>query len=172
MFFLEVVDPDTGEMVPPGEEGHLCQTPLWTGHATPFLRWNAGDIVRYVEHGDSGGRFADLFPMIKHARRTTGFFKIRGVNINHAEFEDFIFSIPPVNDFQALLVTDENDLETLNVRIEVRRGEDNAAIAGDLAERVKSVFEVSPRIEVLEIGTLARLFESSIKAPRFVDQRT
>jgi len=53
----------------------------------------------------------------------------------------------------------------------VRRGEDNAAIAGDLAERVKSVFEVSPRIEVLEIGTLARLFESSIKAPRFVDQR-
>ncbi len=171
MFFLEVVDPDTGEMLPPGQEGHLCQTPLWTGHATPFLRWNAGDIVTFVEQGDSGGQFADLFPMIRHANRTTGFFKIRGVNINHAEFEDFVFAIPPVNDFQALLVTDDNDLETLVVRIEIRRGEDEDAIAADMGMRIKNIFEVSARIEVLEIGSLARLFESSIKAPRFVDER-
>ena len=171
MFLLEVIDPETGEMLAPGSEGHLCQTPLWTNHATPFLRWNAGDIVTYVERGSSGGQFADLFPMIRHANRTTGFFKIRGVNINHAEFEDFVFSIPPVNDFQAVLVTDDNDLETLNVRIEVRRGEDADAIAADMAERIKMIFEMSARIDVLEIGTLARLFESSIKAPRFVDER-
>ena len=171
MFFIEVVDPETGEMLPPGEEGHLCQTPLWTGHATPFLRWNAGDVVRYVEHGESGGRFADLFPMIRHANRTTGFFKIRGVNVNHAEFEDFVFAVPPVNDFQAVLVTDDDDLETLNVRIEVRRGEDAGEIAAALAGRIKTTFEVTPRMEVLEIGTLAKLFESSIKAPRFVDER-
>ena len=171
MFLLEVIDPETGEMLAPGSKGHLCQTPLWTNHATPFLRWNAGDIVTYVERGSSGGQFADLFPMIRHANRTTGFFKIRGVNINHAEFEDFVFSIPPVNDFQAVLVTDDNDLETLNVRIEVRRGEDADAIAADMAERIKMVFDMSARIDVLEIGTLARLFESSIKAPRFVDER-
>jgi len=171
MFFLEVVDPETGEMLEPGSEGHMCQTPLWTGHATPFLRWNAGDIVTFVEHGASGGQFADLFPMIRHANRTTGFFKIRGVNINHTEFEDFVFSIPAVNDFQAVLVTDDNDLETLTVRIEVRRGEDSAAIAAEMTDRIKAVFEMSARIDVLEIGTLARLFESSIKAPRFVDER-
>ena len=171
MFFIEVVDPDTGEILPEGEEGHLCQTPLWTGNATPFLRWNAGDIVRYVDKGESDGRFADLFPMIQHANRTTGFFKIRGVNVNHAEFEDFIFATPPVNDFQAVLVTEDSDLETLNVRIEVKRDEDSAAVAADLERRIKSTFEISPRIEVLEIGTLARLFETSIKAPRFVDDR-
>jgi len=107
----------------------------------------------------------------RHEVRAPGFLKIRGVNINHAEFEDFVFSIPPVNDFQAVLVTDDNDLETLNVRIEVRRGEDADAIAADMAERIKMVFEMSARIDVLEIGTLARLFESSIKAPRFVDER-
>jgi len=107
----------------------------------------------------------------RHEVRAPGFFKIRGVNINRAEFEDFVFSIPPVNDFQAVLVTDDNDLETLNVRIEVRRGEDADAIAADMAERIKMVFEMSARIDVLEIGTLARLFESSIKAPRFVDER-
>lgn len=171
MFHIEVVDPDTGAPVEPGGEGHLCQTPLWTNHATPFLRWNSGDLVRLVERGGSSGRFADLFPMIQHANRTTGFFKIRGVNINHAEFEDFIFAMPPINDFQAVLVTDAGDLETLNVRIEVRRGEDAGAVADMLAREVKTTFEVSPRIDVLEIGTLARLFESSIKAPRFVDER-
>ncbi|MEX2455450.1 MAG: AMP-binding protein [Rhodospirillaceae bacterium] len=172
MFHIEVVDPDTGIPVAPGEEGHLCQTPLWTNHATPFLRWNSGDLVRLVEQGASSGPFAVLFPMIQHANRTTGFFKIRGVNINHAEFEDFIFAMPPINDFQAVLVTDSGALETLTVRIEVRRGEDSGGVADLLARQIKSTFEVSPRIDVLEIGTLARLFESSIKAPRFVDERT
>ena len=127
--------------------------------------------MTYVERGNSGGQFAELFPMIRHTNRTTGFFKIRGVNINHAEFEDFVFSMPPVNDFQAVLVTDDNDLETLSVRIEVRRGEDADAVAAGMADRIKATFEVSARIDVLEIGTLARLFESSIKAPRFVDER-
>ncbi|MEE2997512.1 MAG: AMP-binding protein [Pseudomonadota bacterium] len=171
MFFIEVIDPATGEILPEGEEGNLCQTPLWTGNATPFLRWNAGDIVRYVERGKSDGPFADLFPMIQHANRTTGFFKIRGVNINHAEFEDFIFATPPINDFQAVLVTDDSDLETLNIRIEVKRDEDSSVVAADLEYRVKATFEITPRIEVLKVGTLARLFETSIKAPRFVDER-
>ena len=171
MFFLEVVDPENGDILPPGSEGHLCQTPLWTNHATPFLRWNAGDIVTLVEQGTSDGIFAELFPMIRHANRTTGFFKIRGVNINHAEFEDFVFSMPAVNDFQAVLVTDASDLETMEVRIEVARGENGEAVSAEMTDRIKSIFEVSARIGVLEIGTLARTFESSIKAPRFVDGR-
>ena len=45
MFFIEVVDPDTGKSLPEGEVGTLCVTPLWTNHATPFLRWNSGDLV-------------------------------------------------------------------------------------------------------------------------------
>ena len=68
-------------------------------------------------------------------------------------------------------MTDDDDLETLNVRIEVRRGEDADAIAAEMAERIKMIFEMSARIDVLEIVTPARLFESSIKAPRFVDER-
>ena len=45
--------------------------------------------------------------MIRHARRTTGFFKIRGVNVNHSEFEDFMFRYPEINDFQGVLITDD-----------------------------------------------------------------
>ena len=151
--------------------GEIVAHPVHIGAGYLARHMHAGDIVTFVEHGTSGGQFGDLFPMIRHADRTTGFFKIRGVNINHTEFEDFVFSIPAVNDFQVVLVTDDNDLETLNVRTEVRRGEDSAAIAAAMADRIKAVFEMSARIDVLEIGTLARLFESSIKAPRFVDER-
>ena len=171
MFFIEVVDPDTGEMRLDGEEGHLCQTPLWTGHATPFLRWNAGDIVEYIDKGASGGRFAELFPMIRHTNRTTGFFKIRGVNVNHTEFEDFVFSKSAVNDFQAVLVTDDDQLETLDVLIEVRRGDNQTLVADDLAVGIKRSFEITPRVQIINVGTLAKQFENSIKAPRFVDKR-
>ena len=171
LFYVETVDPKTGEQLPEGEVGTFCVTPLWTGHATPFLRWNSGDMVSFHEHGKSSGEFAELFPMIRHASRTSGFFKIRGVNINHAEFEDFMFRIPEINDFQGVLVTGESGLESLRVRVEIKRGADTGKIVKALAAKIKRIFEVNAEIQVLDLGTLARAFESSIKAPRFVDER-
>ena len=172
MFFIEVVDGSTGAPMPEGEVGTLCVTPLYTNHATPFLRWNSGDIVSMHERGESEGRVADLYPMIRHAQRASGFFKIRGVNLNHSEFEDFMFGHAEVNDFQAVMETDSDDLETLRIRIEVKRSEDKDAVAAQVADNVKRVFEMSARVELLDLGTLGADFESSIKAPRFVDQRT
>ncbi len=171
MYFCEVIDPDSGEQLPDGEVGTFCVTPLMTNHATPFLRWNSGDIVSLHQNGDSEGAFARLFPMIRHAHRTTGFFKVRGVNVNHSEFEDFMFRIPQVQDFQAILITEESAIETLKVLIEVRRGEDLDQVAGQISRAIKTAFEVQPAVETLELGTLAQRFESSVKAPRFVDQR-
>src|ERR1700691_1630582 len=106
MYFIEVVDPDSGRPLPEGEIGTLCVTPLWTNHATPFLRWNSGDLVSFASRSAGTGRFAELFPVIKHANRTTGFFKVRGVNVNYADFEDFMFRNPAVLDFQAILETE------------------------------------------------------------------
>ncbi len=171
LFYVETVAPATGEQLEEGEVGTFCVTPLWTGHATPFLRWNSGDMVSFHEHGKSKGKFAELFPMIRHARRTTGFFKIRGVNINHAEFEDFMFGIAEINDFQGVLVTDESGLETLRVRVEIKRGAATDKIVKALAGKIKRTFEVNPEIQILDLGTLAKAFERSIKAPRFVDER-
>ena len=59
--------------------------------------------------------------MIRHANRTTGFFKVRGVNVNHAEFEDMMFRNADVLDFQAVLETEpKTDLENLRVLIEIK----------------------------------------------------
>jgi phenylacetate-CoA ligase len=172
LFYVEVVDPDTGRQVPAGEVGTFCVTPLWTNHATPLLRWNSGDLVSLIDRSAGSGPFAELFPVIRHASRTTGFFKIRGVNVNHAEFEDFIFRNPSVTDFQAVLETDPaTDLEQLRVLIEVKRDLDPQAVVATVREDVKRTFEVVPIVDVLALGTLAAEFERSVKAPRFVDRR-
>jgi phenylacetate-CoA ligase len=172
MYFIEVVDPDTGRALPEGEVGTLCVTPLWTNHATPFLRWNSGDLVSFASQSAGTGRFAELFPVIKHANRTTGFFKIRGVNVNHAEFEDMMFRNADVLDFQAVLETEaKTDRESLRVLIEIKGSCEPQAACAKVAAVVKSMFEVSPAVQVLERGSLAVEFERSLKAPRFVDRR-
>jgi phenylacetate-CoA ligase len=172
MYFVEAVDPDTGAPVPEGEIGTLCVTPLWTNHATPFLRWNSGDLISFVPRSKGNGTYADLFPMIRHANRTTGFFKVRGVNVNHAEFEDLMFRNAEVLDFQAVLETeDKTGREGLRVLIEVKGTCDAETARAQVAEAVKRTFEFSPQVELLQRGTLATEFERSLKAPRFVDRR-
>ena len=166
---FEVVDEKTGLPVPEGSEGLMVITPLWINTATPFLRWSSGDIVTIRNETTLDGPFS-VFPVMRHAHRTAGFFKIRGINMNHAEFEDFIFRMPEVNDFKVELVT-VADRENLKLMIEVKRGLDGSGVSGKVAEAVRRTFEVRPDVEVLPIGTLAREFESSVKAPRFVDRR-
>jgi phenylacetate-CoA ligase len=169
MFLIEVLDPDSHEPVKEGAVGALVVTPLWTNTITPFLRWNSGDLVTWQRGDDDSGPFS-VFPLVKHAHRTSGFFKIRGININHADFEDFIFRNVDISDFKAELVS-ERDLEILVVWIEVRRGVDQAMAAERLQAAVRERLELTPRIVAVEAGTLAKEFEASVKTPRFVDRR-
>lgn len=75
--------------------------------------------------------------MIRHANRTPGFFKIRGVNVNHAEFEDMMFRLEAVDDFQAVLETDAaTGRKDLRILVEIRR-------------------EAAPEIEVQPQGRVA-----------------
>lgn len=171
LYHIEVVDVETGREVPEGEIGTLCVTPLWTNHATPFLRWNSGDLVRRIERASGSGPYAELFPVIHHANRTTGFFKLRGVNVNHAEFEDMMFRQHAISDFQAVLFTTERGLEEMKILIEVKNDADPAAVCAQVAAEVKRVFEVATHVELLPRGTLAALFEKTLKAQRFHDER-
>ena len=169
MFVVEVLDPDTYLPVAEGNVGCLVVTPLWTNNVTPFLRWSSGDLVTWQRGDDDTGPFS-VFPLIKHAHRTSGFFKIRGVNINHSDFEDFIFRNVDISDFKAELVT-ERDLDAMVLSVEVRRGVDATAMVEALTSAVRNQFEVTPRIVVVETGSLAKEFEASVKMPRFSDRR-
>lgn len=169
LFYVEVLDPQTHAPVPPGEVGALVVTPLFTNAITPFLRWMSGDMVTLRDDARGDGPFS-VFPVLRHAHRTSGFFKVRGVNINHGEFEDFVFALAAVNDFKCEAVT-LGDLDALRVSIEVKRGADIAATVALVQREVKRVFEIAPIVETLEPGALAREFESAIKAPRMRDLR-
>ncbi len=169
MFLIEVLHPETWQPVAEGEIGTLVTTPLWTNHATPFLRWNSGDLVTWRRPGIGDGPYA-VFPLLRHAHRTTGFFKVRGVNVNHAEFEDFMFADPAINDFKCEIVT-VGDLEAMRVSFEATRGSDAVTVKSALGLRIKAVFEVTADLVLLEPGTLAREFEGTVKAARFIDRR-
>lgn len=169
LFHVEVVDPDTREPVPDGTVGALVVTPLFTNNCTPFLRWLTGDLVTMRGEVDGDGPFS-VFPVIKHAHRTSGFFKIRGININHGEFEDFVFRDATVNDFKCEAVT-EHDLDVLRVFVELKRDVEPGPALNRIAGDIKRVFEVTPEVDLLPAGTLAKEFEAAIKAPRIVDRR-
>jgi phenylacetate-CoA ligase len=169
LYYIEVLDPKSFEPVKEGETGTLVVTALQTNNVTPFLRWSSGDLVSYSEADDGAGPFS-VFPRIKHAHRTAGFFKVRGVNLGHQDLEDFIFRHQEIGDFRAEAMND-GGLDFLKLSVEVRRGVEAAELARRLAAEVKEKFELQPEIVVLETGTLAREFEANIKAARFVDRR-
>jgi phenylacetate-CoA ligase len=165
LFYVEVVDESSGEPVPEGEVGSLVVTPLWNNSMTPFLRWCSGDLVSFSSKGEGDGPWS-VFPMLRHARRTVGFFKVRGVNINHAELEDALLRLPEVVDFRAEVTAAEsgNDVLHLYVEMRIERGE-------RIIEAIKSTFQVTPKVTLLPRGTIARDFEAAVKPPRFVDKR-
>jgi len=169
MYFVEVLDPKTHEPVKEGEIGTLIVTALWSNNVTPFLRWSSGDLVTYSEADDGVGPFS-VFPRVKHAHRTTGFFKVRGVNLGHQDLEDFMFRHLEIGDFRAEAMN-EGGNDFLRLSIEVRLGADGAGVAKALAGQLREKFELMPQVVVLETGTLAKEFEANVKAARFIDRR-
>ena len=169
LYFIEVLDPKTLEPAREGEVGTLVVTSLWSNNVTPFLRWSSGDLVTYSEADDGRGPFS-VFPRVKHAHRTAGFFKIRGVNLGHQDLEDFMFRHLEIGDFRAEAVN-EGDNDILRLCIELKRGSDAQRISTEISLQIKNKFELSPQVVVLETGTLAREFEANVKAARFVDRR-
>jgi phenylacetate-CoA ligase len=170
LFFVEVVDPQSGQPVREGEVGALVVTPLFTNNITPFLRWMSGDMVTLRRDVNGSGPFS-VFPVLRHAHRTSGFFKVRGININHVEFEDFMLALGPINDFKCEAIRDDDDLDALRVSVELKRGTSAADAVKLVEQETKRVFELTPSVIVLQPGALALEFEAAIKAPRVRDLR-
>jgi len=162
-FYLEVLD-ENNQPVPEGEVGSLVVTPLWNNCMTPFLRWSSGDLVSMTSQGKGDGPWS-VFPMLRHARRTVGFFKVRGVNINHADLEDAMFRDPDVVDFRAE-VYESSGNDVLHLHVETRSGQKQTIV-----EATRKTFQVTPEVTLLPRGAIAKDFEAAVKAPRFVDKR-
>ena len=170
LFYCEVVDEVTGEPVPEGSVGALVMTALFNNNVTPFLRWYSGDLIS-ISPPAGGSDPWSLFPTMRHARRTVGFFKVRGININHNELEDLMFYNPGITDFKAEVLSSQTGLDVLRLIVEPKRGLDHDDMRNSICDAFANQFQVTPEVLFVEAGTLGKEFEASIKAARFIDRR-
>ncbi|MEM8854484.1 MAG: hypothetical protein AAGD34_12350, partial [Pseudomonadota bacterium] len=105
----------------------------------------------------------------KHTHRTAGFVKVRGVNIGFTDFEDLMFRTPEVADFR-VAITFDGTADHLKLFMEPAPAAP-ADATDTVAGIIKHTFEITPDIEVVAPGSIAKSFEGSFKPPRFKDER-
>jgi phenylacetate-CoA ligase len=169
-FYPEIIDPETGEVLPDGEEGELVFTSL-TKEAFPVIRYRTRDLTRLLPPT------ARSFRRIgKITGRSDDMLIIRGVNVFPTQIEEQILRDKRLAGNYQLVVTRDGHLDNLEVRCEVQRDlsgklaqADIQAIAKELQHRIKTVIGVSTKITVMEFDAIPRTLVG--KAKRVLDER-
>lgn len=170
LFRFEVVDEVSLEPVPEGATGVLVVTPLYTNNATPFIRWVSGDLVS-LDHGRCDCRSAyGHLPVLRLAGRTIGFFKIRGVNINHRELEDLLLANADVADYRVTARLD-GDREILEIEVEPALRANPVALAEAVKAQAAGAFGLAPTVTIAPTGLIATELQTQVKQTRVFDRR-
>jgi len=170
-FLAEIVDPDTGEILPYGQEGELVITTL-TKEAFPVLRYRTHDLTVLDPARCECGR--TLARMRKVRQRTDDMLIIRGVNVFPSQIEDVLFRIEGVRPHYLIVVDRKKNLDDLEVRIEVEDAvfsdimADMVAFQRGVADKLQSVLGLRARITLVEPGAIER---SAGKTQRVLDHR-
>ena len=165
--YPEVLDKSTLEPVGEGETGVLVVTPLVTNNATPFLRWNTGEVVTMRSMKRRRSPF-DVFPIIKHVHRAGGRLEVRGVSIGIGDLEDVLWGAPEVADFRCEVVS-EGEGDELDLHLEVHPGAERVVIEKRVAELVYRAVGLQPRVKAAGRGEIARAFGRDLRLERFRD---
>ncbi|MCK8517851.1 phenylacetate--CoA ligase family protein [Methanoculleus sp. 7T] len=168
----EVVDPDTGEVLPPGERGELVVTILQK-EAFPMMRYRVGDITVLDEGPCACGR---THPRIRRIQgRVDDMLIVRGINVFPSQVEHALLEIPEVGRHFQIVVDRKGALDTMLVRVEVSEEAfsdkitDLMVIKKMVEYRLKSALNVGVAVELVEPGTLPR-FEG--KSKKVIDRRS
>jgi len=164
-FYPEVVDPETGEVLPDGERGELVFTSL-TKQALPVVRYRTRDLTRLLP-----GTARTMRRMERVTGRTDDMMVLRGVNVFPSQVEELLLRVPGLSPHYQLELTRPGRLDELTVRVEAREARplaERARLAGELCRLVKEGIGVTVSCEVLEPGDVQR---SEGKAQRVVDRR-
>jgi phenylacetate-CoA ligase len=165
-FLPEIVDPQTGAVLPDGEPGELVLTSL-TKQALPVIRYRTGDLTCLLPPTARPMRRIQ-----KILGRCDDMLIVRGVNVFPTQIEELILQTPSLAPHYVLELTREGPLDALAVHVEAA---DAAALAfaaraaDALVQQVKSMIGISVRVEVREPGSIER---SIGKAKRVIDKRS
>jgi phenylacetate-CoA ligase len=165
-FYPEVVDPETGAVLPDGERGELVFTSL-TKEALPVIRYRTRDLTRLLP-----GTARSMRRMEKVTGRTDDMIILRGVNLFPTQVEELILRIPGLSPHYQCVLTRPNRMDEMTVRVEARDAhagtEERRRLAAELAGHVKHTIGVTVSVDVVEPNVLGR---SSGKLNRILDER-
>jgi phenylacetate-CoA ligase len=165
-FYPEIVNPDTGEVLPEGEEGELVFTTL-TKEALPVVRYRTRDLTRLLPPTARSMR-----RMGKIVGRSDDMLIIRGVNVFPTQIEELVFQQGQLAGQYQIVVTRDGHLDEMAVHCEVlpsALGADRDAAAAWLQHRIKSMIGVSARVQVGAPDSIERTLVG--KARRVIDKR-
>lgn len=171
MFYPEVVDPNTGQPLPPGQEGELVLTTLCK-RAMPLLRYRTRDITALIEEPCRCGRTLRRIKRI--SRRTDDMLIIRGVNVFPSQIEAALLQVEGTLPHYQIIVERVRGLDELEVQVEV-----TAEIFSDtvgalerlrnkLSQALESIIGIRVKVTLVAPRTLER---SQGKIRRVIDRR-
>ncbi len=166
-FYPEIIDPETGAVLPDGEEGELVFTTL-TKQAFPVIRYRTRDLTRLLPPTARSMR-----RMGKIVGRSDDMLIIRGVNLFPTQIEEIVLAHGALGGQYQLVVTRDGLLDKVEVRCELlpsHAGSDPGAVGRDLQQRIKTLTGVSTAVRVGQPDSIERTLVG--KARRVIDQRT
>ncbi len=169
-FLPEIVDPDSGEVLPEGSSGELVFTSL-TKEAFPVIRYRTRDLTRLLPPSARAFRRLDRI-----TGRSDDMLIVRGVNVFPSQIEEQLLRDARLSGNYQLVLTREGPLDQLEVRCELQRACSGTlpraevdAIARAAAHHIKTIIGLSSRVTVMDFDTLQRT--QTGKARRVIDQR-
>jgi phenylacetate-CoA ligase len=166
-FYPEIIDPETGAVLPDGELGELVFTSL-TKEALPIIRYRTRDLTRLLP-----GTARTMRRMEKITGRSDDMMIIRGVNVFPTQIEELILRQSALSAHYQCILSKEGPLDTLTVKVETRSGlavdaEEAKQAALHLEHEAKAYIGTSLKVSICGEGDVER---SMGKAKRVIDQR-
>ncbi|KFI05915.1 phenylacetate--CoA ligase PaaK [Massilia sp. BSC265] len=166
-FYPEIIDPDTGDVLPDGAEGELVFTSL-SKEALPIIRYRTRDLTRLLPPTSRSMR-----RMGRITGRSDDMLIIRGVNVFPSQIEELVLKMPALAPQYQLVVTREGHLDTLEILGELRDGSLSTSevdvLCRELQHCIKTHVGVTTRVTLHPPGGIERTLTG--KARRVVDRR-
>ena len=170
-YIMEVIDPETEEPLPDGEEGELILTHVGR-EAMPIIRYRTRDLTRIMPEPCACGRTHRRIERIKG--RTDDMLIIGGVNVFPSQIETVLMKIPEVGNNYQIVLERENNLDRMYIKVELYSKmfhgdlKELKNLTAKIVEELRALITVNPRVELLEPGSLP---PSMGKAVRVIDNR-
>jgi phenylacetate-CoA ligase len=170
-FYPEIIDPDTGEVLPDGELGELVLTTL-SKYAMPMIRYRTRDLTRIISEPCKCGRTIRRIDRI--SARSDDMFIIRGVNVFPSQIESALLTVPGVSANYLIILTTEKGMDNIELQVEISpeifsdQVKELENLQRNISKAVESVIGLRIRVKLVAPQTIAR---SEGKAKRVLDQR-